>query len=644
MSGLVAAMLLSATCSAVAAPPSTTPDFTDDFASGSLASWGAMGERCVFAPHGGRNDGAGILAANGAKGSGLSRTFPAVPGTYEYIFWAKPVDVKGEIGVRGGVEFYDKNGKFVHPYFYESLTGKPDAFGWYKTVVRVPRVPERAASIMIFCQLAPGSTGQVFFDDISFKSAISPLLVSMASPLNQTAAPGDEVKLLLARANGELLSAEGVTVRISGPPGFPEGMIPVSDGRFSFVMPEFPDGPCPLVIAIENGPADAVNTELSLPLNVLHRRRLVSFDSLGRMFVDGKPFMPLGFYTSSGFGTNITDRLLECGANTVLSYCTFGGLGSSVAEMRRNLIRLDAMGIKTIFAINNVFPGIQWSRTSFDGADGCDAVVDKVVKELRDAPGLLAWYVNDELSFADMLVERRDRIAALDPDHPAFIEVYQPEIAAAYMRTTDIFGVVCYPVGTLPPAETSMAMDVSEKHVAAFGREGNPVWAIPQCHNAVVYGKEDARSPTEEEMRTIALHFAGIGSKAFIFYNLTDLWSKRQKPDGKTAFAEHWPKVCRVFKFLKAFEPWIMSATPVQWISDDKMVAKGNVRAYLFRDDAGRRRIVFVAGGPGTSEIRLSLRGKWRSRFGRTVQKDGETVFTGEGISSDVLEELDKED
>ena len=622
------------------------PDFTDDFSSGDISSWGGMGgERGVIAPNGGRNDGTGVLAANGEKGSGLSRSFPAVQGSYEYVFWSKPVDVAGEIGVRGGVEFYDKDGKFVHPYFYETLSGSPDAFGWYKTVVRVPRVPEKAASILIFCQLAPRSTGRVYFDDISFKSAISPLLVSMVAPLNQTAAPGDEVKLLLAQANGELLTAGGVTVRISGPAGFPEQTVQLSDGCVSFVMPEFPDGPCPLAVAIENGPADAVPANLSFPLNVLHRPRRTTFDSLGRMFVDDSLFMPLGFYTSSGFGTNVTDRLLECGANTVLSYCTFGGLGNSIAEMRRNLIRLDGMGIKTIFAVNNVFPGIQWSRTSFDGVVGCDAVIDLVVQGLKDAPGLLAWYVNDELSFADMLVARRDRIAALDPDHPTFIEVYQPEVAAAYMRTTDIFGVACYPVGTAPPAATSMAMDVSEEHAAAFGRAGNPVWAIPQCHNSVAYGKEGARPPTEEEMRTVALHFAGIGSKAFIFYNLTDLWSKRQKPDAKTAFAEHWPKVCRVFKFLKSFEPWIMSATPVERIAKDNFsFASGNVRAYRFRDDAGRSRIVFVSGGPGRADIRIKLPGKWRSQFGRTIQRGDELLFTGEGISSDVLEELDKEE
>lgn len=618
------------------------PDFTDDFSSASLKGWGGMGGAVAeISPNGGRADGAGVLAANGEKGSGLSRSFPAEQGTYEFVFWSKPEGVSGPIGVRGGVEFYDKNGKFVHPYFYETLSGQPDAFGWYKTVVRVPRVPERAASIQIFCQLAPGSKGRVFFDDISFKSAISPLLLSMAFPLNQTAKPGDEVRMLVTRANGERLSAAGVTAHVSGPAGFPPQVCAVSDGRFSFVLPELADGPCPLTVELENAPADAEPKKLAFPLNVMRRPRRVTVDALGRTFVDGKPFMPLGFFTCSGFGTNVTDRVRECGANTLLSYCTFGGLGNSVAEMRQNLIRLDGMGIKTIFAINNVYPGIQWARTSFDGAWGCEKVVDKVVKGLRDAPGLLAWYVNDELSFADMLVERRDRIAAHDPDHPTFIEVYQPEVASAYLRTTDIFGVACYPVERKPPSETAMAMAVSEGSSAAFGREGNPVWAIPQCHNSVAYGKEGARAPTEEEMRTVALHFAGIGSKGFVFYNLTDLWSKKQKPDSKTAFAAHWPEVCRVFRFLKSFEPWIMSATPVQRLADDKMIAKGNVRVYRFRNDAGEDRIVLLSGGPGEAEVRVKLPGRWRSLFGRTAESgDGEWRFSGTGICSDVLEAL----
>jgi len=615
-------------------------DFTDDFSSASLKGWGGMGGASVeIAPHGGRADGAGVLAANGEKGSGLSRSFPAVQGTYELVFWSKPVGVSGPIGVRGGVEFYDKAGKFVHPYFYETLFGKPDAFGWYKTVVRVPRVPQQAASIQIFCQLAPGSKGQVFFDDISFKSAVSPLLVSMVSPLNQTAAPGETVRMILTRENGNLLFDAGVTACVTGPAGFAPQTCAVKDGRFSFVMPEVADGDCPLTIELENAPASAVPKALSLPLNVLRRSRRTAFDALGRLFIDGQPFMPLGFYTCSGFGTNVTDRLLECGGNTLLSYCTFGGLGNSVAEMRANLIRLDGLGIQTIFAINNVYPGIQWARTSFDGVSGCEAVVDKVVKGLRDAPGLLAWYVNDELSFSDMLVKRRDRIAALDPDHPTFVEVYQPEVAPAYQRTSDIFGVACYPVGKLPPAETAMAMDVSERHVAAFGREGNPIWAIPQCHNSVAYGKEGSRAPTEEEMRTVALHFAGLGAKGFIFYNLTDLWSKKQKPDAKTAFAAHWPEVCRAFAFMKSFEPWIMSPTPVERLKDEVLAAKGNVRAYRFRDAAGRIRIVLLSGGPGEGEVRVKLPGKWRSQFGKTVEADGAWVFRTTGLGSDVLVE-----
>jgi len=621
-----------------------TVDFSDDFASTSLKGWGRMGgAHAEIAPNGGRADGAGVVASNGEKGSGLSRSFPAVQGSYEFVFWSKPVDVSGPIGVRGGVEFYDRDGKFVHPYFYESPSGEPDAFGWYKTVVRVPRVPEKAASIMVFCQLAPGSKGKVYFDDISFKPAVSPILAVMTSPLNQTAAPGDEVKVNFVRANGERLRlASGVRVVVSGKGRFSDVVARVAQetGSCSFALPNVEDGPCPLVFRFENATDDLANAEIPFPLNVRCKPRRTTFDSLGRMFIDGKPFMPLGFYTCSGFGTNITDRLLESGANVVLSYCTFGGLGNSVAEMHGNLARLNGLGIKTIFAVNSVYPGIQWSRTSFDGANGCDAVVNKVVKGLRDAPGLLAWYVNDELSFSDMLVERRDRIAALDPDHPTFIEVYQPDVAPAYMRTTDVFGVACYPVGRNPPAETAMAMDVSEEHVAAFGCDGNPVWAIPQCHNSVAYGKEGSRAPTEDEMRSVALNFAGLGCKGFIFYNLTDLWSKKQKPDAKTAFAAHWPEVCRVFAFLKSFEPWIMGATPVRRLPSAKMSAKGNVRVYRFRDDGGRDRIVFIGGGPGESEASVKLPGRWRSVFGKSAEDGGVWTFRTTGIGSDVLESL----
>ena len=614
------------------------PEFSDDFSSASLKDWGGMGGTTAeIASHGGRADGAGVVMRNGEKGSGISRSLPVVPGTYEYVFWSKAVNVSGPIGVRGGVEFYDKDGKFVHPYYYGTPSGESDAFGWRKTVVRVPRIPERAASIRVFCQLAPQSTGEVYFDDISFRSAVSPLLAVMTHPANQTASPGDSVSFQVVHASGDVFSATGVTVHVTGPTGFPPQDCVVTDGKFSFVLPEIADGGCPLSITMGNAPAEAVPKSLEFPLNVRRSPRRTTYDKLGRTFIDGKPFMPLGFYTCGGFGTNTTARLKECGANTILSYSTIYGLGKNVAEMRKNLARLDGLGVKTIFALNTVYPGVQWSRTSFDGARGCDAVVEKVVKGLRDCPGLLAWYLNDEMSFSDMLVKRRDLVSALDPDHPAFVEVYGNETAPAYRRTSDIFSVCCYPVRTDPPAETSMSLETSERSYAAFGREGNPVWGIPQCHNSVVYGKKGSRAPTEEEMRTVALHFAGLGCKGFLFYNLSDLWSPKQ-PDADAAFAAHWPEVCRVFAFLKAFEPWIMSGNPVQRLPTDKMTARGNVRVYRFRDDAGRNRVVFIGGGPGAVECRIALPAEGQSLFGRTVRQGDEWVFSGEGLCSDVWE------
>ena len=618
-------------------------DFSDDFSSASLKGWGRMGGAATeIAPNGGRADGAGVVASNGEKGSGLSRSFPAVQGSYEFVFWSRPVDVSGPIGVRGGVEFYDRDGKFVHPYFYESPSGEPDAFGWYKTVVRVPRVPEKAASIMVFCQLAPGSRGKVYFDDISFKPAVSPILAVMTSPLNQTAAPGDEVKVNFVRANGERLRlASGVRVVVSGRGRFSDvvARIAAETCSCSFALPNVEDGPCPLSFRFENATGDLARADIHFPLNVRRKPRRTTFDSLGRMFIDGKPFMPLGFY-SNGASERERSHLGECGANVLIPYNSFYGLGRNVEEMKASIAALDAIGVKTIFSLSSVFPGIRWSRTEFDGAKGADALVEKVVRGLRNEPGLVAWYLNDEISFSDALVARRDLVSSLDPDRPALVEVYQVDLAAAYHRTTDVFGICAYPVRSLPPEETALSLADIERHCAEFGADGSPVWGIPQAHSMSVYGKEGARAPTEEEMRTIALNFAGLGAKGFVFYMLSDLWSKKQSPDGPTAFATHWPEVCRVFAFLKSFEPWIMGATPVRRLPSAKMSAKGNVRVYRFRDDGGRDRIAFVGGGPGESEASVKLPGRWRSMLGKSAEAGGVWTFRTTGIGSDVLESL----
>ncbi len=602
-----------------------------------------MGGLCEIAPNGGRMDGAGAVAHGGVKGCGLSRRLAAIPGSYEFTYWAKPVDVRGEIGVRGGVEFFDKDGKFLHPFYYASPSGVPDEEGWFRVVVHVPRIPVDAAHIGVFVQIAPKSTGTAFFDDISFKPAESPLMAVMVSPLNQTASPGESVRIRIVHENGDPLDTGKGCFGLLRMGNSPEKIrLPIDDGVITFDAPDVPDGPCPLEITFDGTSLDSTSSaELTLPMNILRRERRVSFDSLGRMFVEGKPFMPLGFF-ANGASPRERQCLRECGANVILPYNSYGGLGWSIEDIRRNIAELDAIGVKTIFSMSGVFPGIRWSRTEFDGAKGCEAVVKKTVTGLRDTSGLLAWYLNDELSFSAMLVERRDLVSALDPDHPTLVEVFQVDSAAAYHRTSDAFGVACYPVKALPPAETALPSSKIERHCAAFGADGFPVWGIPQAHNPVVYGKEGGRAPTEEEMRTIALAFAGRGAKGFVFYMLSDLWSKKLLPDGETAFAAHWPEVCRVFDFLRDFEPWIMGATPVRKLSESDVSAFGDVSAYMFRNDSGRARIAIVAAGPGRSSAHVALKGKWRSLFGRTNDCGGDAwTFSGEGICSDVLEELE---
>lgn len=298
------------------------------------------------------------------------------------------------------------------------------------------------------------------------------------------------------------------------------------------------------------------------------------------------------------------------------------------------------MGVKTVFALNAVYPGIRWSRTEFDGAKGYEAVVSNAVIALRGQPGLLGWYLNDELPFSKMVADRRDLVSSLDADHPTFVEVYPAEAAPAFHRTSDVFGAPCYPIKDKPPSESHISFQSLDKFFAAFGADETPIWAIPQAHNLAVYGKVGFRAPTSEEMRTTALALACYGAKGFVFYALSDLWSSKNGHDGEAEFSRRWPDVCALFRLLKDLEPWIMSAVPPEHLAaHDFSSSFGEVRAWRFRNEARRVRVVIVAAGPGQAEAILRLSGEWRSMFGRTKRSGaGAWKFVGDGISSDVME------
>ena len=99
-------------------------------------------------------------------------------------------------------------------------------------------------------------------------------------------------------------------------------------------------------------------------------------------------------------------------------------------------------GLKVIYSVKDIYSGTSWTPKNVKTvADEIKVIKDKV-RAYKDHPALLAWYINDELplNMIDRLTARRDLMEKLDPDHPAWVVLYQYNQVRSYIPSFDVIG------------------------------------------------------------------------------------------------------------------------------------------------------------------------------------------------------------
>ena len=344
----------------------------------------------------------------------------------------------------------------------------------------------------------------------------------------------------------------------------------------------------------------------------------------GITLVDGKPFMPLGFFC------NLSDRAVSLarsvGANIFLSYAWMGGLEG----MRKWMDVLQKNEMKLLFSIKHLYS----EKDVWNGIRGSDAIVKTAVEALRKHPALLGWYICDELppAMQEKIIARHRMVNKLDPYHPTYAVYYQASELFGYSPGLDVLGVDVYPIRNLPPEKTDMAR--AEAIMEAARKTGKTIWAVPQIFDYRIY-VDEGRPPTEQEMRSLSLLMAGLGAKGFIYYMLNDLWRSNKLP--KDNFEREWPKVRSVVAGMKKLEPFILSKHPIAELP--VQCGKGKVRAFRLTAEDGRKAVLVCSILAGAAEASWKLPGSWRSLHGKTTFADGLAKFKGSSIDSDVLME-----
>ena len=283
-------------------------------------------------------------------------------------------------------------------------------------------------------------------------------------------------------------------------------------------------------------------------------KRKVWIDRHQRAIVDGKPFFPLGMYF-----TGVKEYLLDYYAKG-----PFNCLMPYNWPTRKQLDWCLERNLRVIYPMENAYPGRK--PVAHSKKMGND-YVKEMFEKVKDHPAILAWYICDELpsSMDWALRERHQLLKRLDPDHPTWCVIYEPENYRPFLGGYDIAGVDPYPIGNHGDAKaTSISIASSwtlEAKNAMFGFR--PIWNVPQAFNwawyrKAEYGKNGVDMPTEEELRSMTWQSIAAGANGIVYYSFFNIYDGEKEPLRSQIFNY----VCKVAQEVRDREQILLSPLP----------------------------------------------------------------------------------
>jgi hypothetical protein len=572
---------------------------------------------------------------------------------YKFSAW---VWTKGVVGEESGatvcMEWSGPKG-WIGGAYPDGRKGDND---WFRVVGITPPIPREAAGVSVTLYLRQGMTGEARFDDVEVAEYEGrPLEAYLIDPAYRGLVLGDEprrpirvhVDLADRLADGPWLSRHGIS-----PPAQPqlyltlvqqaatgEGSRGAAPGyRQSVTMAARPGkiehefdaagleaGDFSVEVGIKGatppGQSDLGFVRLGGRVIPPGRRPRVYIDRHRRTVVEGKPFFPLGFYLDTIHDADL-EKIAAAGFNCVMPYA-FSSMPT--AEAGKLLDLAQGRGIKVIYSIKDLYAGTEClPKGGIDGKTDPDAAVTAVVERFRSHPGVLAWYLNDELpaTMRDALEARYRLVRRLDPDHPTWAVLYQVDELADYRHTCDVLGADPYPV---PDKPVAMAADWARKTRDATGG-ACAFWQVPQVFDWANYHKNEDparhRAATYDEMRVMTYLALVNGAKGLIYYSFYDL--KRDR----LGFDVRWKDVSRLGAEVRSLMPALLATGT----APRDVAVSGPGGAAVFRE--GNRLWVLVANpDKAAATVRLAV----PKGVGSLKTLGGRSIAVGDGP---VVEEL----
>jgi len=489
-----------------------------------------------------------------------SRPIDLQPGRrYDIRAWVRTEGLEGEdTGAAICLEWRHPDGTWMGGSYPAGRKG--DTPEWTQVGGITGRLPEDATAPTITCYVRRGMTGAAWWDDVSVRLVRErPLSTVLVSPSYRGWVTDDGPDAIEVRAGfvlddvetareslrlaarlrpdeGETVLAEQVADEITG-----------EDLRVSLPLPELEPGHYRLSVELVD--AEARESICADEYPIIRREGALprSFiDQHNRLIVDGEPVFPLGMYWSS-IREDQLQRFTEGPFNCLMPY------GSPSAEQ---MDLAQQYGLRVIYSIKDYYFGTRYCPASIASEADEEPAVRERVRQYRNHPALLAWYLNDErpVEMMDRLAAHQRWVEEEDPDHPTWVVLYQVGQVGRYLRSFDAIGTDPYPIPNRP---VSMAGAWTRRTREAVA-DSRAIWMVPQVFNWGVYREgEELRPPTLDEMRSMTWQCICEGADGLIYYSWFDLHK-----DQTASFEERWAEVKAIAQEVADLAPVLLSIEP----------------------------------------------------------------------------------
>ena len=240
----------------------------------------------------------------------------------------------------------------------------------------------------------------------------------------------------------------------------------------------------------------------------------VRFDREGAPLVDGKPFLPFGW-----FGVHL-DRLEEFAAEGYTLVGAYGPTCTSADDdyVMAYLDKAHELGMKVICRPQPNYEVVRSAHRLLTEEEA--AAMRALVRKWRDHPAVVGWYMCDEPEGRSEPLERRLQeyriVDEEDPYHPAIVLNNTTDGIRKYHPSGDLLMPDVYPGFLRKSGASYISRPVHAMIACREATDGRkPVWITPQGQIQVVGGH---RGPTFRELRNQAWQGAAGDAMGFFWY------------------------------------------------------------------------------------------------------------------------------